>query len=97
MQGDGEFDCDVAIVGSGISGALIAWKLARAGVKVIILEAGPSVNRVHGLDHAFATTIDSTPDAPYPQHAWALTPAVLNPRNYLVQTGPDTSSWPPML
>lgn len=89
MQMDGEFDCDVAVVGSGISGALIAWTLARAGVKVIILEAGPTVNRVKGLNHALATNIDSTPDAPYPQHAWAPSPATLDPRNYLVQTGPD--------
>ncbi|MEZ4563190.1 MAG: GMC family oxidoreductase [Thermomicrobiales bacterium] len=89
MRSDSEFDCDVAIVGSGISGALIAWTLARAGVKVIILEAGPAVNRVKALDHALATNIDSTPDAPYPQHPWAPTPATLDPRNYLVQTGPD--------
>ena len=89
MQADGEFDCDVAIVGSGVSGALIAWTLAKAGVKVIILEAGPTVNRAQGLNHAFATNIDSTPDAPYPQHPWAPTPAVLDPKNYLVQTGPD--------
>ena len=89
MRADGEFDCDVAIVGSGISGALIAWTLARAGVKVIILEAGPAVNRAKGLDHALATNIDSTPDAPYPQHAWAPSPATLDPKNYLVQTGPD--------
>jgi choline dehydrogenase-like flavoprotein len=64
MQADGEFDCDVAIVGSGISGALIAWTLARAGVKVIILEAGPTVNRVQGINRAFASNIVSTPDAP---------------------------------
>lgn len=89
MQDAVEFDCDVAIVGSGISGALIAWTLAKAGVKVIILEAGPTVNRVQGLSHAFATNVVSTPDAAYPQHPWAPTPAVLDPRNYLVQTGPD--------
>src|SRR5690349_4418658 len=89
MQAGDEFDCDVAIVGSGISGALIAWTLAQAGVKVIMLESGPTVNRVQGLAHAFATNIDSTPDAPYPEHPWAPTPAVLDPKNYLVQTGPD--------
>jgi choline dehydrogenase-like flavoprotein len=89
MQADGEFDCDVAIVGSGISGALIAWTLARAGVKVIILEAGPTVNRVQGINRAFASNIVSTPDAPYPQNPWAPTPATLDPKNYLVQTGPD--------
>ena len=63
MRADGEFDCDVAIVGSGISGALIAWTLAQAGVKVIILESGPTVNRVQGLDHAFIPD-DQCPLAP---------------------------------
>lgn len=89
MQTAGEFDCDVAIVGSGISGALIAWTLAHSGAKVIILEAGPAVNRIQGLNHAFVTNIVSTPDAAYPQYPWAPTPAVLDPKNYLVQTGPD--------
>jgi choline dehydrogenase-like flavoprotein len=35
------FDCDVVIVGAGISGALMAWKLGSMGVKVIVLEGGP--------------------------------------------------------
>ena len=34
-------DCDVVIVGSGISGALLAWSLGSAGVKVIVLDSGP--------------------------------------------------------
>ncbi len=34
-------DCDVVIVGAGISGALLAWKLGSQGVKVIVLESGP--------------------------------------------------------
>ncbi len=34
-------DCDVVIVGSGISGALLAWSLGLAGVKVIVLDSGP--------------------------------------------------------
>lgn len=34
-------DYDVCIIGAGVAGALVAYKLGRAGVKVIILEAGP--------------------------------------------------------
>jgi choline dehydrogenase-like flavoprotein len=87
-----QFDCDVAIVGSGISGALIGWKLAQAGAKVVILEAGPPVDRIKGLAYAFSSLVVSTPDATYPQHPWAPTPATLDPNNYLVQTGPDVFS-----
>lgn len=34
-------DTDVCIIGSGIAGALTAWKLGRAGIRTVILEAGP--------------------------------------------------------
>ena len=33
---------DVAIVGAGISGALIANRLTNAGLRVLVLEAGPA-------------------------------------------------------
>ena len=39
-----EPDFDVIIVGSGIAGALAAYRLARAKVKVLILEAGGVFN-----------------------------------------------------
>jgi len=32
---------DVCIIGSGVAGALVAYKLGRAGIRVVILEAGP--------------------------------------------------------
>ena len=35
--------CDVAIVGSGFAGSLIANELSKKGIKVVILEAGPGV------------------------------------------------------
>jgi len=38
-----DIDADVIIVGSGISGALIAARLSSAGVKVAVLEAGQAV------------------------------------------------------
>jgi choline dehydrogenase-like flavoprotein len=34
-------DCDVVIVGAGVAGAILAWKLGSMGVKVIVLESGP--------------------------------------------------------
>ncbi len=82
------FDCDVAIVGTGIAGALIGWRLAVAGAKVIMLEAGSSVDRAQSVARALGSADPTVPDAPYEQLPWAPSPAVLDPGNYLVQTGP---------
>jgi len=43
-QGEGE-DCDVVIVGSGAGGASAASALAAAGLDVLVLEAGPYMDR----------------------------------------------------
>jgi choline dehydrogenase-like flavoprotein len=43
MAANNCMQCDVAIVGSGFAGALIANELSAKGIKVIILEAGPGV------------------------------------------------------
>ncbi len=41
--GDLVLDCDVVVVGSGASGAVVATELASAGLKVIIVEEGPNI------------------------------------------------------
>ncbi|MEZ5854108.1 MAG: FAD-dependent oxidoreductase [Hyphomicrobiaceae bacterium] len=37
--------CDVAIIGGGLVGAAVAWGLARAGQRVVVLDEGDSANR----------------------------------------------------
>jgi choline dehydrogenase-like flavoprotein len=42
-------EADVVIIGSGVAGSLIAWRLAEAKLKVLILEAGPRIDRVEAF------------------------------------------------
>ena len=70
---------DVVIVGSGFAGANLAWLLARAGRRVLILEAGPGLDAAHGefLERYVLSTL-KTPTAPYPPDAGALDPSRTN-------------------
>jgi choline dehydrogenase-like flavoprotein len=43
-DGDLELEADVAIIGSGAGGGIIAGRLASAGLKVVVLEAGGYTN-----------------------------------------------------
>jgi choline dehydrogenase-like flavoprotein len=80
---------DVVIVGAGIAGTLAGYRLARAGVKVLILDAGPRVDRDEALEKYRAALI-KVPESPYPTVAHAPSPNVLEPNGYYVQAGPDT-------
>ena len=39
-------DFDVVIVGAGVAGAMVAYRLAKAGARVVMLEAG-----IHSAGH----------------------------------------------
>jgi choline dehydrogenase-like flavoprotein len=79
---------DVVIVGSGIAGALTAARLAKAGVKVLILEAGPRVQRSQALQQ-FDRALIKTPESPYPNTPYAPHPREDRVDEYYVQAGPD--------
>ncbi|QQP94491.1 GMC family oxidoreductase [Lysobacter enzymogenes] len=58
---------DVVIVGSGISGSIIAYQLGKAGKKVLILEGGPPVPKSReAYLQTFFTANAKTPESPYP-------------------------------
>lgn len=58
---------DVVIVGAGLAGSIIAYQLGLAGVKVLVLESGPSIpaNRTQYMERFYNATL-KTPESPYP-------------------------------
>jgi choline dehydrogenase-like flavoprotein len=79
---------DVAIVGSGVCGGLVAARLAAQGLKVLILEAGPRVKRPEALAQYRAALI-KVPESPYPNAPYAPRSRSDQPDSYYLQNGPD--------
>ncbi len=79
---------DVIIVGAGVAGMLTAWKLAQAGARVIVLEAGPWIDRIDALAQ-YRSSVTKTPGSPYPSTSYAPRPSVIALEDYYVQDGPE--------
>jgi glucose dehydrogenase len=79
---------DVAIIGSGVAGALIAAHLAERGFKVTILEAGEEVDRSAAVDRYWAAAI-KVPECPYPPVPQAMHPVSDNLSFWYQQSGTD--------
>jgi choline dehydrogenase-like flavoprotein len=84
----GDIDADVVIVGSGVAGALLAARLAAAGVKVAILEAGARVDRGEATQR-YRDAMIKVPECPYPATAEAMHPISNDPDFWYRQQGPD--------
>jgi choline dehydrogenase-like flavoprotein len=82
-------NADVVIVGSGVAGAMTGYSLARTGARVLILEAGPRVDRAKALMH-FRASPTKGPNSPYPAHPMVPQPDSDAIGAYYVQAGPDT-------
>jgi glucose dehydrogenase len=60
---------DVVIVGAGLAGSIIAYKLGQAGKKVLIVESGASVPKSReDYMKQFYTNPIKTPESPYPDN-----------------------------
>jgi choline dehydrogenase-like flavoprotein len=82
-----EHEADVVIVGAGVAGLLVAWKLVQAGVRVLVLESGPRVDRIEAVK-IYRQAAAKVPEAPYPDVDHAPRPTVIALDQYYVQEGP---------
>ncbi|MCG6116106.1 MAG: GMC family oxidoreductase [Mesorhizobium sp.] len=81
-------DADVIIVGAGVAGGLVGEILAQAGLRVVILEAGPRISR-WALVERFRNGADRDNFmAPFPGTAHAPQ-GTGSEDDYIIQNGPD--------
>ena len=59
-----ELSADVVIVGGGVAGSLLAYKLARNGARVLLLEAGPRIDRSESVMR-FQASVRKGPNSAY--------------------------------
>jgi fructose 5-dehydrogenase large subunit len=93
----GDAHADVVIVGSGVVGALIADQLVGAGHSVLVLEAGPRIDRGEVVENwrniSFERRAASDFDGIYPESKNALFPLYFPPNDYVHLTGKDGKSF----
>ncbi|MFM8594988.1 MAG: GMC family oxidoreductase [Chloroflexota bacterium] len=83
---------DVAIVGTGVAGALIGWSLASAGINVVLVEAGPTIDRAGGAAR-YRASLTQTPDSAYEVQPYAPWPRVITKNDYYVLDGGQGSDF----
>ena len=79
---------DVGLVGAGIASALLAAKLAEAGAKVVILEAGPEVDRASAHARYLKAPVKGL-DSPYRKSPNYPFPTFGAEKPWYIQAGPD--------
>ena len=78
---------DVAIIGSGVAGALVAHRLAGKGLKVTILEAGPRIDRAEAFEN-FTKAPFKHDRSPYPPSLHAPQPGTSDgSSDYIIEKG----------
>lgn len=81
-----KYEADVAIVGSGLAGALLSYQLAKKGYHVICLEAGPEIKR-HEILSRFKQQSERDFQKPYPATTIAPHPSGKSNDPYLESVG----------
>lgn len=80
---------DVVIVGSGIAASQIAQKLSKAGIDVLMLEAGSRIERWRVVENYRNTAYKGDFQSPYPPSEHAPHPFYSPTNDYLIQRGPE--------
>lgn len=75
---------DVIIIGAGVVGGLMAWRLSQQGLNVAILEAGAEVDRVKAIER-YKNDLQKEANSPYEMMPWAPVPDDTNPLSYYLQ------------
>ncbi|WP_454688325.1 GMC family oxidoreductase [Achromobacter aloeverae] len=80
---------DVVVIGAGVCGALLATRVKKAGMSVLILEAGPKESRGQLVERFRTSPFKSDFMSPYPYSEMAPHPTYAPQANhYLEQAGP---------
>jgi glucose dehydrogenase len=84
-----QLSADVVVIGSGICGSLSAHRLVKQGASVLILEAGPRIDRGQIVANYRNSPRKGDWMGPYPFSPWAPHPQ-FHPKDngYLIQAGP---------
>ncbi|GAB5471376.1 MAG: GMC family oxidoreductase [Rhodospirillales bacterium] len=82
-----DYESDVAVIGAGVAGSLVAAKLA-GGPSVILVEAGPRIDRQAAVETFWRAPI-KLPESPYPLSEAYPHPVSGDPDGWYQQTGPD--------
>lgn len=88
---------DVVIIGAGICGSLLAHKLVRNGLSVLLLDAGPRRDRSQIVENWRNMPPDNKSQydyaTPYPSVPWAPHTNYFPDNNYLIVKGPDRTAY----
>jgi choline dehydrogenase-like flavoprotein len=89
---------DVVVVGTGVVGCLVAEQMLDAGLSVLMLEAGPRVDRWRIVENYrnLPPVLRDHWDAPYPPKAWAPhleTHTLAEESEYLQLEGPNARAY----